>query len=65
MKRLTILGVQSYPFRALVTKQLGTIPLTEEKYQEICLQMGIWTDEFMESVAAARVARAEAMEKAA
>ena len=52
MKRLTILGVQSYPFRALETKQLGTIPLTEEKYQEVCLKMGIWTDEFMESVKA-------------
>lgn len=56
MKRLTILGVRHYPVRALVTKQLGTIPLTEEKYQEICFQMGIWTDEFMESVAAARKA---------
>ena len=56
MKRLTILGVQSYPFRALITKQLGAIPLTEEKYQEICFKTGIWTDEFMESVAAARKA---------
>lgn len=54
MKHLKVLGVQSYPSRALETKELGTIPLTEEKYQEICRKMGIWTDEFKESVAAAR-----------
>ena len=52
MKHLKVLGVQSYPYRALITKQLGTIPISEEKYQEICLQMGIWTDKFMESVKA-------------
>lgn len=57
MKHIKVLGVQSYPIRALVTKQLGTIPLTEEKYQEICLQMGIWTDEFMELVASVKPAR--------
>ena len=54
MKNLTILGVQSYPIRALETKQLGTIPLTEEKYQEICRKMGIWTDEFKASIESAR-----------
>ena len=52
MKRLTILGVQSCPSRALITKELGAIPLTEEKYQEVCRKMGIWTDEFMELVKA-------------
>ena len=51
-KRLTICGVLSYPTRALITKELGAIPLTEEKYQEVCRKMGIWTDEFMESVKA-------------
>lgn len=50
MKRLTICGVQSYPTRALITKQLGAIPLTEEKYQEICLKSGVITDEFKASL---------------
>jgi hypothetical protein len=50
MKRLTICGVQSYPTRALITKQLGTIPLTEEKYQELCLAAGIITEEFKASI---------------
>jgi hypothetical protein len=53
MKRLTIYGVQSYPTRALFTKQLGTIPLTEEKYQEFCLKSGIITDEFKASLSLA------------
>ena len=50
MKRLTICGVQSYPTRALITKQLGSIPLTEEKYQEFCLKSGIITEEFKASL---------------
>ena len=50
MKRLTICGVQSYPTRALITKQLGSIPLTEEKYQELCLKSGIITEEFKASL---------------
>lgn len=50
MKRLTICGVQSYPTRALITKQLGAIALTEEKYQEICLATGIITEELKASL---------------
>jgi hypothetical protein len=53
-KRLTVCGVQSFPTRALITKQLSAIPLTEEKYQEICLKSGIITDEFKASIFAAR-----------
>ncbi len=50
MKQLTIFGVQSYPTRALITKQLGAIPLTEEKYQEYCFKSGIITDEIKASI---------------
>lgn len=50
MKRLTIYGMQDYPTRALITKQLGATPIPEEKYQEFCLKSGIITDEFKASV---------------
>lgn len=50
MKRLTVCGVQSFPTRALITKQLGAILLTEEKYQEFCLKSGIITEEFKASL---------------
>ena len=53
MKRLTILGVQSHPSRALITKQLGTIPITEEKYQEYCAKSGLITYELKASIQAA------------
>jgi len=53
VKRLTVFGVQGYPTRALITKQLGLIPLTEEKYQEYCLKTGIITDELKASLVGA------------
>lgn len=50
MKKLTVCGVIDYPDRKLVTKELGTLPLTEGQYQKICAFMGVITKEMQETL---------------